>query len=1051
MIINKSKLETVVRATRSTTINELLSEIKIDENRLCVFINENFYATLKHDHRIYRGDIVRITPELSGGGNGAKVATTLIGVGALVATGGIAGAGLGANLARAGILIGSQFVILGIQRFFGARQQNEQVEAQNTPQYGLDAGSNRARVLQPLPVVMGEIRVNPDISAKIYIEPVEDELVVYSNLNGDGVGTWSENVGGVTIDHTTFAGSGVVNVGGQDFQYDHRNASGTPDNWDRVIPASGSPYRNTQLEARNEPLASIGDRYDLTYVWITDSLINDPATREKYVSWQDLIDNGLGATFLDPTSGDELDGVLSYDFISFFTSYYTITRALKQIFNFGYGDLTLDQYRIGNTDADEYLEYNEYQNTETPTNYPLAQVEPNLLGSMPPTYTQQVNGNVYTVEGGELLGTTNPTPDNWIYRESPDGTFSFQVDVRGRQLRRNPNVIPTGAELLAREYEFEWSDDNVTWNSFSNAVEPQMATTGVVSVATFNEEYQNTLWENNLTPAKYYVRCRKVDPEETDINNICNMFVDQIRFYTTDENQLYEAQNRIGVTVKASSQLNGTLDTLSTRVRSKCWAWNGSTYDWDYTENPADWFLYFARGAYKNTSADGTFTYPFSPTVGWVNSADHPDNGEKLFGAGIEDAKIDFSSIQEWWDYCDTNNLTFNAIMTTKKTAKDILMDIARAGRGVPVKSLGKLGVAWEDPNDPVVAVFSPDNIIKDSFEVSYVNQKVPDRIIVEFINSAEGYEQDEVFADMPTVSNIVDVATFQLWGVVYEQEAQRQANLLVSRNLYHKRIIKFRTDAEGLIVSLGDVVSISHDMTQWGFSGRIKNMTITGGFVTSFQVDTFVDPLINEIHVRDVHNNINTYTVQVNNDWIQIDGSTPWPDTDAPQYYDQQGSENANSTMPDSWMDDFIFMAGFNSTGGKKARITEIQPISTNEVEITCSDEEEAYYAREFGGAYVPPEDYELIKAEVFNADYEILATSQKVYWEKTGADAVSIMIQVNGGGYNPLVVNGATIYSNYVEIFYSTGDVLDFIITPVVSGTPYESVDDTLTFVVP
>lgn len=1064
MVIKKTQLETIVRVDRGTTIEQLLKDLKVKEEKLCIFINDNFYRTLKLDHFLQRGDLVKITPELTGGrGGGVKLATTLIGIGAVIATAGL-GAGAAGTLvgtklavARAGVLIGAQFLIFGIQRIFGQRRQDDSVEASNTPSYGLDAGSNRVRALEPIPVVMGEVVISPDISAKIYQEPIDSEFITYTGLgsSNNGVGGWLDST--FDIDYTTFLGAGIINIGGQDFQYEHRVISGTPDVWDRRLPSLPDPYRPTLPLAQSDPMASGGDRINRTFVWITNSLINDPATREKYVSWEDLIDNGLGATFLDPTVGTELQGIESYLFDdNFFTSYPKIVRALKQIFNYGFGDLVIDQNKIGQTVATEYQEFNEYDNSETTTDFPLAQVEPNLLGTTlgGAVYTIEVNGNVYSIEGGELVGTDDPSlDDNWIVRQSPDDVFAIQVDMRGRQLRRNPNVVPTGAELLTRQYDFEYSDDGVTYTPFEYGVD-NFDLQAPRQLATFNEEYQNTLWVNNLTPAKYWVRCRKREPDETDINNICQMFVDQIRFYKSDINQTYECQNRKGVTVEASAQINGTLDNFSSRVRARCWVYDGvSDYNWGFSENPADWFLYFARGGFKNTSADGSFVYPFSPTTGWVNSADHPDNGEKLFGAGITDAMIDFPAIQEWWEYCDTNNLTFNGVLTTRKNAKTVLEEIARAGRGSPNHTLGKLAVIWEEPTQPVVAVFTPDNILKDSFQISYINRKVPDKVICEFIDKDQDYAQNEVEADMPTVSNIVDIANVQLWGTVYEDEAQRTCNLIVSRNLYNKRLITFKTDAEGLIVSRGDVISISHDMTQWGYSGRIKSMTIFSGFITAIEVDVEVDPLITEINVRTPHNQINQYDVTVSGYWINIDPATPWAVADAPQYLNPQGLENPASAYQNSWHDDFIFLAGFSDNGGKSCRIKEINPINTNEVEIVAIDEELAYYAREFGGAYVPPEDYELIKSEVFNPAVEFVdANTQRVWFEKDGADAVSILVQVNGAGYNPFISpTGATIFSNFVDFSYSTNDFVEVIISPVVVGVPFEIIDANIEFTVP
>ena len=40
----------------------------------------------------------------------------------------------------------------------------------------------------------------------------------------------------------------------------------------------------------------------------------------------------------------------------------------------------------------------------------------------------------------------------------------------------------------------------------------------------------------------------------------------------------------------------------------------------------------------------------------------------------------------------------------------------------------------------------------------------------------------------------------------------------------YRRRTITWETDVEGLCVTRGDVVLLSHDLTQWSYSGRVVN-----------------------------------------------------------------------------------------------------------------------------------------------------------------------------------------------------------------------------------
>lgn len=1048
-----TKTEFKVEISESTKIKDVLQFIDVKNDRLCVYINNEYPEEVTEDTELKKGDVVRIQPELQGGdGGGSKFITTLLQVGLLagsLAVGGLVLNPIGSAILTSGVLVGGSLVILGITSLFNRGLDQEQdIDSAQIPNYGLSGGKNRARTLKPLPIVMGEIRINPDISARPYNEPIGGTEITSE------VPAWL-NVGPpvYTFDSTTMTSSDTANFAGQDFNFNYFTVN-YPDNYLRV---DEFDYYNTLQEAKDADEAQLGDSICFTYVYITNAVINPLATRDKFVLWSDLVANGASATFIDPAPGTTQDAN-GYVFELIEQTYVLPKMALKQIFNYGFGDLTIDQERIGNTLASSYQEYNEYRNTETVTNYPLAQVEPDILGAGGyPTFTPttDVNGNVYTIQGSIMEGTTDTVApfDNWVVRESPENTFAIMLDISGTQYKTNTSV-PGGVEAIDRYFDFQYSDDNVTWNDFDNDLDGLTLpgpNYGLIPFATVSNKYTNVIFQNSLPPNKYWVRFRKVDPEDTDDKTVCKMSVDQIRFYVEDEDYNYLPQNRQGVTIEASAQLNGSLDTFSARVRAKCWAWDGvSSYTWDFTENPADWYLYFLRGGFVNQSANGSFVYPFSPTVGWVNSADHPDNERHLWGGGVSDSRIDFDSIQQWWNYCDSENLTFNAVLDNSKNVLEIFQDICSVGRGSPSKSNGKWGVIWEDIQQPV-AVFTPDNIIEDSFRIIYNNQRNPDIIEVNFLDSSNNYEQSRVETIVPTVINPIERSTFTAWGVTNQAQAQRTSNLLAARILYNKRTIEFSTDAEGLIVSRGDVVILSHDLTQWGYSGRITDIETDGVNVISFGTSCEIDDSITNVTIRNVYNQITTYACTESGGRILL--SDPWPIDQAPFYIDQNGTENPASIFPGTQVDDWIYTAGNVATPGKRVRIKEITVVNSNEVKLTCIDEEEAYYTYDTAGSlppFTPAPDYERIKAIASNPNVVYEGPKQIVSWELSGCDAVSIMISVNGGAFVPLISGGATIYSNFVELFYSAGDNINMIITPVYVDSPFDVQSATLGFTV-
>ena len=1052
-ILNKNKNTVTVKITENSKIKDIVSFLDVKENRLCIFINNKYPEQLDLDYEVKKDDIVRIYPELQGGnGQGAKIASTVVQIGALVATAGLAGSLTGINLALAatGVLVGSTFIIAGIQSLARRSEERNDQDKTEIPNYGLSSGRNSARVLQPLPIVFGTIRINPDISSKPYNEPTERTIA-----NSVDIPSWGIAGTPYDFDHTIFTGFWSDTIGGDFFQGTSLTVFTPIDNYIR-LGVGGNPYHPTLEEAQDNPTPSIGDQVAETWVWVDNALANPPIARERFVLWSDLQANGIGATFIDPLPGTTVTAT-TYEFDEISQEFVLPQRSLKQIFNYGYGDLTISGERIGNTDASIYEEYNEYINTETITSYPLSQVEPDILGAggYPVfTPTTEVNGNVYSVDGNVMKGTDDPSlNDNWVYRESPENTFAIMLDMSGSQYRPNSNV-PQGVQAITRKYEFQYREvGTATWFDIDNDLDGITAFGGVctLSIATVSQKYENVIFQNGLTPSKYEVRFRKYSPDDTDGLTVCEMQIEQVRFYVSDTSNNYIAQNRQGVSIQASAKINGTLDNYSALVQAKCWKYDGvSAYTWDFSDNPADWYLYFLRGAFENTSANGTLLYPFSPTTGWVNSADHPDNGEQIFGGGVSDSQIDFDSIQAWWNYCDSEGLTFNAVLNSNKNVLTVLQEIASVGRGSPNMTIGKWGVIWEDQSLPV-AVFTPDNIIKDSFKVTYNNIENPDIIEVEYVDENNDYVFSTVEQTVPTVANALERQKISAWGVTNESQAQRFANLLVARILFNKRLVEFSTDAEGLIVSRGDVIIVSHDVTQWGFFGRITDIEHDGVNVVSFGVSCQLDEQVTYVALRNIYNQINTYECSVSNNRIILIDT--WSLTDAPYYIDQVQTINNLSTYPNSYCHDWIFTAGDVETPGKKMRIVEVSARSTNDISIKAIDEEDAYYTYDVDGPlppFAPPANPERIKARVYNSNVILENNLQNISWEKDGCDAVSIMISVNGGAYIPLISSGATIYANYVELYYSTGDNISMIITPVYVDSPYDVQSESLSFTV-
>lgn len=1052
------EIKRIYEVEKHCVLDDVLKELKIKEHRLCISINGEYKSEIFETHSLKPGDKLEIIPEFQGGdGGGTKVLTSVISIAAIVAASaiapGVGGVGLSSLQAaglRTAVLVGSTLLIGGIAILTRPGQDSKDDENKTSrPDYSLNAGSNGVRINGPLPLVMGQMRVFPDFSSKPYNEYAFSTINVFDSFG------WVTDP--FTAVSTAFTLSSSIVVGGVTFNYDYVNYGGSPiDDFARF--GDSPSYHPTREDAETTPDPIAGTSFvQFTLVYITSNSIADPAFTNVFVTYIDLRLNGLSASPLTPTIPGSAN-YIRYLYDEAPASLVLLNEVVKETLNYGYGDLEITDSKIVATNSADYRNFDSqlsYDNADA-INWPLIQGETSfdiVSGAINVEYFEYVNGHVDTIDGGLLSNSADFSfPNNWILRQGPEknSTFAIQLDVEGRIMRSDP--VNGGVAAISREFQFQYREvGSGTWIDFSNAMIEVSFTPFIINSVSMNNLYRETLYVDGLTPGNYEIRARKVDADETDKNNVCEIYIKRIRFYQEDEDYNYVAQNRQAIIVNSSSQIYGTLDRLSSLVSAKTWAWDGTTYTWDFTSNPADWFLYFARGGFINPESDGSLSYPYSPTIGWQNNADHPDNGERLFGAGKSDSEIDFDSIQAWWQFCDDKSLTFNALLDSKRNPLDVLYEIASVGRGSVTYTNGKLGVVWEDANQPVVAMFTPDNIIKDSFTINYLNQKTTDKIIGQYIDADEEYSAQVVEAVVPGVTNPIEETTINLWGVTNQDQAQRAVNLIAARQLYQKRNITFSTDAEGMMFSKGDVVYLSHDVSQWGYSGRITDLEHNGVNIVNFGVTCEVDDSVTTINIRDIHNNITTYTCTVTNNRIYL--TSAWPLTNGPFYLNQAGTiENASSIFIGSYPDDFIFLAGNVATPGKKARIYEIRARSMNLLDMVCIDEENAMYAHEYDNTYVAPDDPSRIKATVSNGGF-IKTKSGEGYitWDRDGCEAVSILISINGGPSVPFIDNNsATIYSNQAWLYYGDGTQITAIISPVVVDTPFESISETVSFTV-
>lgn len=428
----------------------------------------------------------------------------------------------------------------------------------------------------------------------------------------------------------------------------------------------------------------------------------------------------------------------------------------------------------------------------------------------------------------------------------------------------------------------------------------------------------------SVAKGQYEVRVWKVSADIKNSRESNETAVNQILAYQTDEAD-YTGQQRLALRIKATDQLNGAVDEFNAIAQVYCPVWNGSAWVWAASSNPAWSFLWFARGKID------------------------PATGNRLYGAGLPDSQIDIEAIKAWGLWCNQKGLTFDYVLDRKMSSAEVLQMIARAGRASPTWQSGKLGVIWDAANLPVVAMFGPFNMRAGTFKVDYINDGTADEIVLNFINPARNWQMDEVRVKVPGATTTNNPLQLDFDGCTNPSMAGREANLLAASQVWHRRRVSWETDIEGWVAGRGDVVQMSHDLTVWGYSGRVTsragNVITVDKMVPSDGSGTMMirgpENQMRVVTVSSAVGDVNTFTITSSMTGFPLPGDPGY--TDVPP-------------MDWAWFFDPL------ATPGRRFKITSVEP-SEDGVKFQAIDDDPGYYASESNPyRYTPPRDGALL-----------------------------------------------------------------------------------------
>lgn len=269
----------------------------------------------------------------------------------------------------------------------------------------------------------------------------------------------------------------------------------------------------------------------------------------------------------------------------------------------------------------------------------------------------------------------------------------------------------------------------------------------------------------------------------------------------------YTGISRTGVKLKATGQLNGSPDELRAIGHADpIPVWTGTEWATRETSNPGAQILAYARGIVRE--------------------------GRLLGGMALSDAQIDIESLKAFSLHCAANGYSYDFLIKDARNHDQVLAAIALAGFGQITWAGGRLGVVWAAQEQPLSGVVNMATIKKGQFQVDYTLSNAADGIEYTYADGTT-WETKTIRVPAPGVTTMLNPAQVTGEGVTTEEHAARLARWHLAQSLYQYKDISYSTDIEHLSYQRLSLLAMQHDMTQWGFGGRVVAATSSGGVVT--------------------------------------------------------------------------------------------------------------------------------------------------------------------------------------------------------------------------
>ena len=170
-----------------------------------------------------------------------------------------------------------------------------------------------------------------------------------------------------------------------------------------------------------------------------------------------------------------------------------------------------------------------------------------------------------------------------------------------------------------------------------------------------------------------------------------------------------------------------------------------------------------------------------------------------------------------------------NVSINTQKQVMDIINQITGVFRGILFYNAGKVSLNVDLPDEVPVAVYNETNILKNTLSITGIKEsEILTGVEVSYSEPKNHYRRELVRVDDPDaltdLNSIENTKSFDLAACDRRSQAMRFGQYLLASNKYVRRRVSFKTQAEGMTSTIGDVIAVSQRVggIAWGYGGRV-------------------------------------------------------------------------------------------------------------------------------------------------------------------------------------------------------------------------------------